>query len=64
MSTNETVPVRAITMNRLSPPAYLALERATYGKLAPVPKNEGEAQFIAGVEWVLRALRNGYVVEE
>ena len=57
------VPIRAVTMNRLSPAAYSQLEKATILKLPSVPANDGQAQFAAGVEFVLRALRAGYVVE-
>lgn len=57
-------PVRTIVMNRLSPTAYAALEKETRGKLPLVPKTGDEGLFAAGVEYVLRALRAGYVVEE
>lgn len=59
-----TEPVRVVTLNRLSPNAYKALEKETRGKLPLVPKTGDESLFTAGVEYVLRALRDGYVVEE
>lgn len=51
-------------LNRLSATAYAALEKATLGILPRVPAT-GEAALVqSGVELVLRALRNGYVIEE
>lgn len=58
-----TEPVRTIVMNRLSPAAYSSLEKATIGKLPMLPATDGGAHFAAGIEYVLRALRVGYVVE-
>lgn len=56
--------VKVIVMNRLSPAAYAALEKATILRLPSVPTTDGGAQFQSGIEFVLRALRAGYVVEE
>lgn len=56
-----TVPVRAIS--RLTPAAYDTLVKETKAKLPLVPKTEGEAFFACGVEYVLTALRTGYVVD-
>jgi hypothetical protein len=52
-----------VTMNRLSQPAYAALAKITQGLMPVIPKTEGEAFFAGGVEFVLRKLREGYVVE-
>ena len=57
-----TEPVRVL--NRLSGPAYAALEKQTLGILPRVPPSPDAALIQAGVELVLRALRNGYVIEE
>jgi hypothetical protein len=57
-------PARVLTLNRLSASAYAGLEKETYGKLPKVPANPHDATFLAGVEFVLRALRTGYVIED
>lgn len=57
-------PARVLTLNRLSAHAYAALEKDTYGKLPRVPADPHAATFLAGVEFVLRALRTGYVIED
>lgn len=56
-------PVRPIVMNRLSPAAYAALVKSTQARLPTVPKSDGEAHFACGVDFVLRQLREGYVVD-
>lgn len=57
-------PSEVRTLNRLSATAYAALEKETLGRLALVPRNDGESYFANGVEFVLRKLRDGYVIGE
>lgn len=47
---------------RLTKVAYDALEKQVRGVLPVIPKTDGEAHAIAGVELVLRKLREGYVI--
>lgn len=59
-----TEPVRTIVSNRLSQVAYAALEKACLGTLPKVPATGELAMFATGVEFVLRKLRDGFVIEK
>lgn len=56
-------PVVMITKNRLTQSAYTALERQALGLLPKIPNTGEQALVASGVEFVLRLLRVGYVIE-
>lgn len=56
-----TVPVQTRYLNRMSPEAYAVLDKKAR-VVGALPKTELEAGFLAGMEYVLRLLREGYVV--
>ena len=56
-----TVPVQIRYLNRMSPEAYAVLDKKVR-VVGALPKTELEAGFLAGMEHVLRTLREGYVI--
>ena len=55
------VPVQVRYLNRMAPEAYAVLDKKAR-IVGVLPKTELEAGFLAGMEHVLRLLREGYVV--
>lgn len=58
---SKTVPTEVRYLNRMTPEAYALLDKKVR-VVGSVPKTELEAGFLAGMEHVLRNLREGYVV--